>query len=80
MVPEPTTSIFEAVQSGSLPAVKELLDANPDLADAIEPETGENALAYAAWMGRVDILTLILNRAKNKKTIINEQVRSGFQK
>ena len=54
-------SIFEAAALGRAPAVREALDADSALVHAVAPD-GFTPLGLAAFFGRLDVVTLLLDR------------------
>ncbi|HEX8032515.1 MAG TPA: ankyrin repeat domain-containing protein [Ktedonobacterales bacterium] len=57
-------SIFEAAALGRVPVVREILDADPTLANAVAPD-GFTSLGLAAFFGRRDVVTVLLDRGAN---------------
>ncbi|MGZ3663986.1 MAG: ankyrin repeat domain-containing protein [Ktedonobacterales bacterium] len=54
-------SIFEAAALGRVPVVREVLDADPTLANIVAPD-GFTPLGLAAFFGRLDVVILLLDR------------------
>lgn len=57
-------SIFEAAALGRVLVVREALDADPALANAVAPD-GFTPLGLAAFFSRLDVVTLLLDRGAN---------------
>src|SRR5258708_14319315 len=55
-----THTIRHAIEAGDLQAVKDILRADPALAKAVNPATGERPVHLAAWHGRGEIGELLL--------------------
>ena len=71
---EPELDVFEAAALGHTDRLRELLDANPDLANAWA-EDGFQPLGLASFFGRVDAARLLVDRGAE----INSASRNDFK-
>ena len=54
-------ALFEAAEKGDLAGVRKLVERNPSIAAAADPQ-GWNALSYAAWGGRKEVYDYLASR------------------